>query len=377
MSDAVRPDWSGRFRALRQANKHDRLDALVVSTPANLRYLTGFAGSAGLLVLTDDAGWLVVDGRYTGVVSEGIAAGELASVRMEKVEQRVDQTLAGLLHRVGAKRIGFEAAHVTVATLRSWQGLTSGVEWLPTERLVERRRVVKDRSSWRCCDARRSCCRKSPANSGSWWPPAAPSGTSRGTSTSRSIAPVFPSPRSRPSSRPGPTARIRTRGRRIGGWPRRPGRAGLRRGVRRILRRPDPDGRGRSGRRRRAERCSTAVREAQTAAIAAVRAGRHRRRQSTRPRGDVLEARGLGSGVSPRDRVTAWASRCTKRPGCARERSGRRGRARGRHGLHDRTGRVRRRARRGSAGGRRARDGRRLRGADRRARATCWSSDAV
>ena len=77
MSDAVRPDWSGRFRALRQANKHDRLDALVVSTPANLRYLTGFAGSAGLLVLTDDAGWLVVDGRYTGAVSEGIAAGEL------------------------------------------------------------------------------------------------------------------------------------------------------------------------------------------------------------------------------------------------------------------------------------------------------------
>jgi Xaa-Pro aminopeptidase len=145
MSDAVRPDWSGRFRALRQANKHDRLDALVVSTPANLRYLTGFAGSAGLLVLTDVAGWLVVDGRYTGAVTQGIAAGELASVRMEKVEQRVDQTLAGLLHRVGVKRIGFEAAHVTVATLRSWQGLTSGVEWLPTERLVERQRVVKDR----------------------------------------------------------------------------------------------------------------------------------------------------------------------------------------------------------------------------------------
>ena len=145
MSDAARPDWSGRFRALRHTYTHDRLDALVVSTPANLRYLTGFAGSAGVFVLTGDAGWLVVDGRYTGAVGEGIAAGELASVRMEKVEQRVDQTLAGLLHRVGAKRIGFEAAHVTVATLRSWQGLTSGVEWLPTERLVERRRVVKDR----------------------------------------------------------------------------------------------------------------------------------------------------------------------------------------------------------------------------------------
>src|SRR6185295_7246533 len=80
-----------------------------------------------------------------GAVGEGIAAGELASIRMEKVEQRVDQTLAGLLHRIGAKRVGFEPAHVTVATLRSWQTLTSGVEWVPTEKLVERQRVVKDR----------------------------------------------------------------------------------------------------------------------------------------------------------------------------------------------------------------------------------------
>src|SRR5262245_34966510 len=145
MSDAARPDWSGRFRALRQICKQDRLDALVVSAPANLRYLTGFAGSAGLVVVTGDEAWLVVDGRYTGAVGEAITAGELAPVRMEKVDQRVDQTLAGLLHRIGVKRIGFEAGHVTVATLRSWQAVTEGLEWMPTERLVERRRVVKDR----------------------------------------------------------------------------------------------------------------------------------------------------------------------------------------------------------------------------------------
>ena len=107
MSDAARPDWAGRFRALRLAFKHDRLDALVVSAPANLRYLTGFAGSAGLLVLTQDGAWLLVDGRYTGAVTDGLAAGELASVRVEKVDPRVDRTLAGLLHRLGVKRIGF------------------------------------------------------------------------------------------------------------------------------------------------------------------------------------------------------------------------------------------------------------------------------
>ena len=144
MSDTVRPDWSGRFRALRHTFTHDRLDALVVSTPANIRYLTGFAGSAGVLVLTSDDAWLVVDGRYTGAVGEGIAGGELASVQVEKVDQRVDRTLSALLRRLDAKRIAFEAGHMTVATLRSWQEVTEDLEWLPTERLVERNRVVKD-----------------------------------------------------------------------------------------------------------------------------------------------------------------------------------------------------------------------------------------
>ena len=358
MSDAVRPDWSGRFRALRQANKHDRLDALVVSTPANLRYLTGFAGSAGLLVLTDDAGWLVVDGRYTGAVSEGIAAGELASVRMEKVEQRVDQTLAGLLHRVGAKRIGFEAAHVTVATLRSWQGLTSGVEWLPTERLVERRRVVKDRfeldvlrrAAVLLSDVARQLGQLVAAGR-----------------TERDVARDIDAALDRAGfSEPGVSDHRRVRAQQrasaraadeSAAGRRRPGRAGLRRGVRRILRRPDANGRGRSGQRPSAgavrRRCAQRTDRRDRG-----RARRRRRRRtSTRPRATVLEARGLGEaflhatghglGLEVHE-----APRLSPEPiRAAAER------ARSRDGLHDRTRRVRRRARRGAAGGRRARDG--------------------
>ena len=70
--------------------------------------------------------------------------------------------------------------------------------------------------------------------------------------------------------------------------------------VRRILRRPDPDGRRRSGRRPRPGRCSMPVREAQAAAIAAVRAGRPR---VGRGRGRASGARGPRAwrGVSPRD----------------------------------------------------------------------------
>jgi Xaa-Pro aminopeptidase len=144
MPEPVRPDWSGRLQTLRQSCRQLGLDTLVVSTPLNLKYLTGFAGSAGLLLVTADGVRLLVDGRYSGAVREAVACGEQAAVSVDKVEHRVEASLGELVRSVGASRVGFEASHVTVATLRTWQAATDGVEWHPTERLVERQRAVKD-----------------------------------------------------------------------------------------------------------------------------------------------------------------------------------------------------------------------------------------
>jgi Xaa-Pro aminopeptidase len=142
--DASPPHWSTRIQALRNAADAAGLSALIVSSPVNLRYLTGFSGSSGWLVCTSADAWLITDGRYEAIVRQELAEGTLAAVKLEKVETRYDPTLASLLGRQGVQRAGFEAAHVTVATLRRWQGLAPGVEWVPTEDLVERRRAVKD-----------------------------------------------------------------------------------------------------------------------------------------------------------------------------------------------------------------------------------------
>ena len=53
---------AGRLDALRA--RFDGFDALVVTTLANVRYLSGFAGSAGLLVVTPQGALLTTDGRY-------------------------------------------------------------------------------------------------------------------------------------------------------------------------------------------------------------------------------------------------------------------------------------------------------------------------
>jgi Xaa-Pro aminopeptidase len=120
------------------------LDAIVVSTPLNISYLTGFTGTAGLLVVTPEASVLVVDGRYEFAAREAIQRQELGPVILERVEQRYDATLGGLTARLGLRHAAFEAGHVTVATLAAWQRRAPDVVWVPTERVVERARLIKD-----------------------------------------------------------------------------------------------------------------------------------------------------------------------------------------------------------------------------------------
>jgi Xaa-Pro aminopeptidase len=138
------PDWPGRLRRVQTALDAHQIGALIVSNRTNILYLTGFSGSAGLLLVTRDEIRLLLDGRYELVARQAVEAGRLAPVAVGRVEGRYDQALAQTVTWFAPRRIGFEAAQVTVATLRAWQRLASAPEWVPTDNVVERLREVKD-----------------------------------------------------------------------------------------------------------------------------------------------------------------------------------------------------------------------------------------
>ena len=139
-----RPDWSGRLAKLQAAATSLGLDALVISSPANLRYLTGFAGTSGLLVSAPGSVTLILDGRYALAARREVEQGALASVPIAQVERRYDLTLGAVLATGARTNVGFEAEHVTVATLEGWQRAATASEWIPTRQAVEQLRVVKD-----------------------------------------------------------------------------------------------------------------------------------------------------------------------------------------------------------------------------------------
>ena len=114
----------------------------------NLRYLTGFTGSAGLLLVLADEVVLVTDGRYGQQAAEQVAAAG-ADVRIEisSTGQRevVAAAVAGAGLAAGQGRLALEADAVTWAQQRTYaESWFPGIELLPTVGLVDDLRLVKD-----------------------------------------------------------------------------------------------------------------------------------------------------------------------------------------------------------------------------------------
>jgi len=144
MGGASQPDWLGRLERTRQDLADWKLPALVVSTPHNITYLSGFRGTSGLLVVTPERLVLVVDGRYAGAARAAVAAGRLFPAEVHAVAGAYPKALREVLSQARLDTAGFEAAQVTVATLTAWQTAAPGFTFKPTEALIERRRAIKD-----------------------------------------------------------------------------------------------------------------------------------------------------------------------------------------------------------------------------------------
>lgn len=148
--------WLARLTSVRATTAELGLDAVVITHPPNTRYLTGFSGSAGALVIDRERCSLVVDFRYVTSARELQAAHrELASMSVVLSERSEDATIVELLLSTGAQRIGIEAESMVVVRFNRLSAALASREPTPlaggpcpvlvaTARLVERSRIIKD-----------------------------------------------------------------------------------------------------------------------------------------------------------------------------------------------------------------------------------------
>lgn len=130
-----------RLDKLRSGLAEHELDAILIGQPENRRYLSGFTGSAGWLVITAEDEILATDFRYYEQVGQEAPAFELA-----KITTKFSELLPDVMADLGVRRLGFESQHVCVDQLDRWSQATDGVEWVPLKDTVEKLRMVKDKA---------------------------------------------------------------------------------------------------------------------------------------------------------------------------------------------------------------------------------------
>lgn len=127
-----------RISAARRCLERCGADLLIVSNLTNVRYLCGFTGSEGLLILSQNEGWFLTDSRYTSQAGE-----EVSGARVIEFSIKLDSASEIVLGS-GAKKVAFEAAHTTVATYREMCKKMPGVRFLPADKELVSLRSVKD-----------------------------------------------------------------------------------------------------------------------------------------------------------------------------------------------------------------------------------------
>ncbi|WP_018295603.1 aminopeptidase P family protein [Corynebacterium lubricantis] len=130
--------FATRRRRLSARLAGQRIDDMLVTHLTHVRYLSGFSGSNGALILSKDlSAGIATDGRYTTQIAEEVPD-------IPAIIQRA--TAQALLEKVPeGRRVGYEASHVTIAELESWQdSLPDDVTLVPVTGVIEDLRLIKD-----------------------------------------------------------------------------------------------------------------------------------------------------------------------------------------------------------------------------------------
>jgi Xaa-Pro aminopeptidase len=135
-------DVAGRLPRLRAGLDEAGCDALLVTSLTNIRYLTGFTGSAGMLLILADDTVLITDGRYeTQSADQLAAAGVTARTEIGPAarQHEVTKALVAPAATGGVGRLGLEAAHISWARQRAF-----AADWFPDTVLVPTFGIVED-----------------------------------------------------------------------------------------------------------------------------------------------------------------------------------------------------------------------------------------
>lgn len=138
-----------RLVKLRKSIADLGLDCLLIGSASNRRYLSGFTGSAGWLLVSSQKSYLAVDFRYVEQAKKEVIGFEILHIK-----NNISQWLAALVSDLGITKLGIESDHLTLTEYQSLtEAIKSGhdaVQIIPVSKLVESIRITKDAGELIC-----------------------------------------------------------------------------------------------------------------------------------------------------------------------------------------------------------------------------------
>jgi Xaa-Pro aminopeptidase len=133
--------FESRRERLWQTAVREGLDVLLITSPINVTYLTGFSGDSSYLLLAKTKTLLVSDGRFSVQIKEECP--DLEGFIRGPAQALADVTIAQLV-QLAPRTIGFESGHLSVAEFETLRDGVKTADWKPQGDRVENLRQVKD-----------------------------------------------------------------------------------------------------------------------------------------------------------------------------------------------------------------------------------------
>ena len=124
---------------LRRILKRKKLDAIFISNPANVSYLSGFKGGDSFLLIAKDKGALfITDSRYLQQAEKEIRGFEILCLK-----QPIINKIPQVIKKSRLKRVGFESAHLSYKYVKMLNAKTAQ-RLIPIDGLIEKFRIIKN-----------------------------------------------------------------------------------------------------------------------------------------------------------------------------------------------------------------------------------------
>lgn len=136
------PNYGARQKRLIRLFKEAGIDGLLITSEANVQYLTGFTGDSTRLFVGKKETILISDTRYTTQIARECSNLEVV---IRDSSKTIQTSTAEVLNAATGNNIGFEAEQLSFAAFEGLAAAVDSVTFVPTSGLVERLRMVKDK----------------------------------------------------------------------------------------------------------------------------------------------------------------------------------------------------------------------------------------